>query len=357
MIRVGGPLGDGLPGHSTEDTGMDKRKIAGVSRRRRMTVMASIIGVLGMWVTGPSLAAASWPTRTVTLVVPFSAGGTTDIVARLLAQKLTALWGESVVVDDRPGAGGNIGSAIVAKAAPDGYTILVPSGSVLTVNPHLYRDMGFDVKKDLAAVTNVATGPMVVVVNPKVPAQTLQELIALAKAQPGTLNFGSAGQGSQVHMAGERFASAAGIQITHVPYKGEAVAYNDLVGGQIQVVVGNIAAASAFVNGGQLRALAVTSKERSKMLPNVPTASESGLSGLEMTGWFGLMVPAGTPKEVIDKIFADVATVLKDPDMQAKLAAQGMTPVANTPEQFTKQIADELQQWGTIVKTRNLQVH
>jgi len=245
----------------------------------------------------------------------------------------------------------------VAKAAPDGYTILVPSGSVLTVNPHLYRDMGFDVKKDLAAVTNVATGPMVVVVNPKVPAQTLQELVALAKAQPGTLNFGSAGQGSQVHMAGERFASAAGIQITHVPYKGEALAYNDLVGGQIQMVVGNIAAASAFVNGGQLRALAVTSKERSKMLPNVPTASESGLSGLEMTGWFGLMVPAGTPKDVIDKIYADVASVLKDPDMQAKLAAQGMTPVANTPEQFTRQIADELQQWGTIVKTRNLQVH
>jgi tripartite-type tricarboxylate transporter receptor subunit TctC len=289
---------------------MEEHKDESVRWRRRAALMASIFGALALALPASVGAASAWPTRSVTLVVPFTAGGTTDIVARLLSQKLTQLWGQSVVVDNRPGAGGNIGGAIVAKAPPDGYTILVTSGSVVTVNPYLYRDMGFDVNKDLAAVTNVATGPMVVVVNPKVPAQTLQELISLAKTHPGTLNFGSAGQGSQVHMAGESFANAAGIQITHVPYKGEAAAYNDLVGGQIQLVVGNIAAASAFVNGGQLRALAVTSKQRSKMLPNVPTAGESGLPGLEVAGWFGLMVPNGTPKDVIDKVYTDVVTVL-----------------------------------------------
>jgi tripartite-type tricarboxylate transporter receptor subunit TctC len=194
---------------------------------------------------------------------------------------------------------------------------------------------------------------MVVVVNPKVPANDLKELIALAKAQPGKLNFGSAGQGSQVHMAGESFADAAGIQVQHVPYKGEALAYNDLIGGQIQLVVGNIAAASQFVNGGQIRALAVASKERSKMLPNVPTTAEAGLP-VEIAGWFGFMVPAGTPKDVVDKIYTDVNTVLKDPEMLSKLAAQGMTPVANTPDQFGKQIADESQRWSQIVKSRKL---
>jgi tripartite-type tricarboxylate transporter receptor subunit TctC len=314
-------------------------------------LVASAFGALALLASAG--AAMAWPTKSVTVIVPFTAGGTTDIVGRLVAQKLTQMWGQSVVVDNRPGAGGNIGGALVAKAAPDGYTILLTSGSVVTVNPYLYKDMGFDVKKDLAAVTNIATGPMVVVVNPKVPANNLKELIALAKAQPGKLNFGSAGQGSQVHMAGESFADAAGIQIQHVPYKGEALAYNDLIGGQIQLVVGNIAAASQFVNGGQLRALAVASKERSKMLPNVPTTAEAGLP-VEIAGWFGFMVPSGTPKEVVDKIYADVATVLKDPEMLSKLAAQGMSPVANTPAQFTKQIDDESQQWSEIVKSRKL---
>ena len=329
----------------------DQRNSNGIRHQRRAMLVASAFGALALLASAG--AAMAWPTKSVTVIVPFTAGGTTDIVGRLVAQKLTQMWGQSVVVDNRPGAGGNIGGALVAKAAPDGYTILLTSGSVVTVNPYLYKDMGFDVKKDLAAVTNIATGPMVVVVNPKVPANNLKELIALAKAQPGKLNFGSAGQGSQVHMAGESFADAAGIQIQHVPYKGEALAYNDLIGGQIQLVVGNIAAASQFVNGGQLRALAVASKERSKMLPNVPTTGEAGLP-VEIAGWFGFMVPSGTPKDVVDKIYADVATVLKDPEMLSKLAAQGMSPVANTPAQFTKQIDDESQQWSEIVKSRKL---
>jgi tripartite-type tricarboxylate transporter receptor subunit TctC len=327
----------------------DKRK-EGFHHQRRAVLLASAFGALALAFAG---AAVAWPTKSVSVIVPFTAGGTTDIVGRLVAQKLTQMWGQSVVVDNRPGAGGNIGAALVAKAPPDGYTILLTSGSVVTVNPYLYKDMGFDVKKDLAAVTNIATGPMVVVVNPKVPANDLKELVALAKTQPGKLNFGSAGQGSQVHMAGESFADAAGIQIQHVPYKGEALAYNDLIGGQIQLVVGNIAAASQFVNSGQLRALAVASKERSKMLPNVPTTAEAGLP-VEIAGWFGFMVPSGTPKDVVDKIYKDVSAVLKDPEMVAKLAAQGMTPVANTPDQFGKQISEESQRWSEIVKNRKL---
>jgi tripartite-type tricarboxylate transporter receptor subunit TctC len=327
----------------------DKRK-EGFHHQRRAVLLASAFGALALAFAG---AAVAWPTKSVSVIVPFTAGGTTDIVGRLVAQKLTQMWGQSVVVDNRPGAGGNIGAALVAKAPPDGYTILLTSGSVVTVNPYLYKDMGFDVKKDLAAVTNIATGPMVVVVNPKVPANDLKELVALAKTQPGKLNFGSAGQGSQVHMAGESFADAAGIQIQHVPYKGEALAYNDLIGGQIQLVVGNIAAASQFVNSGQLRALAVASKERSKMLPNVPTTAEAGLP-VEIAGWFGFMVPSGTPKDVVDKIYKDVSAVLKDPEMVAKLAAQGMTPVANMPDQFGKQISEESQRWSEIVKNRKL---
>jgi tripartite-type tricarboxylate transporter receptor subunit TctC len=334
---------------TTEEIAVDLKNKECVHQKRRAVLKAGAVGALALAFAG---AAMAWPTKSVTIIVPFTAGGTTDIVGRLVAQKLTQMWGQSVVVDNRPGAGGNIGAAMVAKAPPDGYTILLTSGSVVTVNPHLYKDMGFDVKA-LAPVTNIATGPMVVVVNPKVPANDLKELIALAKAQPGKLNFGSAGQGSQVHMAGESFADAAGVQIQHVPYKGEALAYNDLIGGQIQLVVGNIAAASQFVNSGQIRALAVASKERSKMLPNVPTTTEAGLP-VEIAGWFGFMVPAGTPKDVVDKIYTDVNTVLKDPEMLSKLAAQGMTPVANTPDQFGKQIADESQRWSQIVKSRKL---
>lgn len=299
----------------------------------------------------------AWPTRSVNLVVPFAAGGTTDIVARLVGVRLSKMWGQSVVIENRPGAGGNIGAAVVAKAAPDGLTLLVPSGSILTVNPHLYKDMGFDAQKDLVPVTNMAAGPMIVVVHPSVPARTLKEFIDHAKANPGTINMGSAGIGSQVHMAGEGFADAAGLDVKHVPYKGEALAYNDLIGGQIQLIVGNIAGASSFAKAGKLRALAVTSKERSKMLPDVPTVSEAGIAGFESTGWFGLMAPAGTPKAVVDRIQADTAKVLADPEVQAALAAQGMTAIGNTPSEMGAQIAEESKKWARVVANRNLKAN
>jgi tripartite-type tricarboxylate transporter receptor subunit TctC len=317
------------------------------------------VACVGLLLPAVALAQApqAWPTRTVTLVVPFAAGGTTDIVARLVGVRLSRLWGQNVVVENRPGAGGNIGGAVVAKAAPDGQTLLVPSGSIVTVNPHLYKDMGFDVQKDLLPVTNMAAGPMIVVLHPSVPATTLKEFIAYAKANPGVANMGSAGIGSQVHMAGEGFADAAGIEMKHVPYKGESLAYNDLVGGQIQFIVGNIAGASSFAKAGKLRALAVTSKERSKMMPDVPTADEAGLPGFESTGWFGLMAPAGTPKAVVDKIQADTAKVLADPEVQAALAAQGMTTIGNTPAEMATQIAEESKKWARVVSNRNLKAN
>jgi tripartite-type tricarboxylate transporter receptor subunit TctC len=313
---------------------------------------AALLATLG----STAFAADAWPAKQVTVVVPFVAGGTTDIVARLVGQKLGELWGQPVVIDNRGGAGGNIGAALVAKAQPDGYTLMMASGSILTVNPYIYKDMGFS-PKDLTPITNVASGPMVVAVSAgQGSPATLKELISRAKAKPGQLNFGSAGIGSQVHMAGENFANAAGIDIVHVPYKGEAAAYTDLMAGQVQLVVGNIGAVAGFVNSGRLRGLAVTSKERSAMLPDVPTASEAGMPGFENSGWFGLMAPAGTPQAVIDKIQRDTAKVLAMPDVKEKLAKYGMVPIGNTPSEFAAAIDAESKRWAEVVRNRHLKM-
>jgi tripartite-type tricarboxylate transporter receptor subunit TctC len=307
--------------------------------------------------SGTLLAAdAAWPSKPVTLVVPFSAGGSTDVVARLVGQKLTELWGQPVVIDNRAGAGGNIGASLVAKAAPDGHTLLMASGSILTVNPHLYRTLPFDPQKDFIAITNVASGPMVVVVPASLDVRSVKDLIAKAKAHPSGINFGSAGLGSQVHMAGENLANAAGIDLMHIPYKGEAPAYADLMGGQIQLVVGNIGAVASLVGDGRMRAIAVTGKERSSMMPDVPTVAESGLPGFENTGWFGLLAPAGTAKAIVEKIQRDTAKVLAQTEVKAKLSVQGMVPVANTPADFAKVIEEESRKWAVVVKNRKLAV-
>lgn len=280
-------------------------------------------------------AAADWPTKPVSIVVPFSAGGTTDVVGRIMADKLGQLWGQSVVVENKLGAGGNVGTAAVSRANPDGYTLLMASGSILTVSPHLYKDLPFDVKKDFAPITNVATGPMVVVTSTKVGANNLKELIDYAKKNPGKLNMGSAGLATQVHMAGENFMYTADVKMTHVPYRGEAAAYTDLMAGQIDVVVGNIGAVSGLVDSGRVKAMAVTADERAPMLPKIPTAKEAGLDFTNY-GWFGFVAPAGTPQDVINKIQADTAKVLAMPDVQAKLKQIGMAPVGNTPAEFVK---------------------
>ena len=298
-------------------------------------------------------AQAAWPSKPVRVIVPFAPGGSTDVIGRLLAQKLAEMWGQSVVVENRTGAGGNIGADLVAKSPGDGYTLLFASGSI-AINPQLYKNMPFDTQKDLVPITNVASGPMLVVVPDDSPAKSIKDLIAIAKAKPGTVNFGSAGVGSQVHLAAENFADAAGIDIVHVPYKGEAPAYTDLIGHQTQMMVGNFAAASALLGAGRLRALAVTGKTRSPLLPDVPTASESGLPGFENSGWFGLFAPAGTPPDILAKIQRDSLKVLAATDFKARLYVQGMAPVGNTPAQFAKAMDEESKHWAAVVKNRKL---
>ena len=320
------------------------------TRRRALAAAA-------MWaLCGSALAQDAWPGKPVRMIVPFAPGGSTDVVARMVGQRLSVMWGQPVVVENRAGAGGNVGADVVAKATGDGYTLLMASGSV-TINPALYRKMPFDTKKDLLPITNVAQGPMLVVVQDAAPYKSLKDLIAAAKARPGTINFASAGVGSQVHLAGENFADAAGVDIQHVPYKGEALGYNDLIAGQVQMMVGNFAAASALVGPNRLRALAVTSRQRMPQMPEVPTAHEAGLPNFENIGWFGLFAPAGTPTAVIQKVQRDVASVMGETEIKARLYVQGMSPVVNSTADFTKQLDQELVRWATVVAARKLQAN
>ena len=319
---------------------------------RRHTLLAFAL----LAASGTALAQDAWPSRPVRLIVPFAPGGSTDVVARMLGQKLSALWNQPVVVENRAGAGGNVGADAVAKAPGDGYALLMASGSI-TINPALYRRMPFDTQKDLLPITNVAQGPMLVVVQDGSPFKTLKDLIGAAKARPGSINFASAGVGSQIHLAAENFADAAGVDLQHVPYKGEALGYNDLIAGQVQMMVGNFAAASALLGTGRLRALAVTSRTRMPQLPEVPTAHEAGLPGFENIGWFGLFAPAGTPPAVIQKVQRDVASVMAETEIKARLYVQGMSPVVNSTADFTRQIEQELARWAKVVAARKLQAN
>ncbi len=317
---------------------------------------ARLIAAACLLAATTAMAADAYPTRPVRIIVPFAPGGATDIVARLVAQKLNETWGQTLVVDNRAGAGGNIGGDIAAKSNPDGYTLFMTSGSIVTANQHMYAKMPFNPEKDLVAVTNVASGPQVIVVHPSNPAKNLKEFIAMAKAKPKSMTFGSAGVGTQTHLAAENFIYTAGIDVTHVPYKGEGPAVSDLVGGQIQFVTPNMSAAIAFINTGKLRALGITSKTRSAQLPNVPAVAET-LPGFENLGWFGFMVPAGTPKAVIAKVHADTVKVLASPDLRKRFTEIGMAPVGNSPQDFAKDIKAESAHWARIIKERKLQVN
>jgi tripartite-type tricarboxylate transporter receptor subunit TctC len=300
--------------------------------------------------------AQEWPSKPVKIIVPFAAGGATDVVTRLLGQKLGDAWGTSIIVEDRAGAGGNIGADAAAHSPPDGYTLFMTSGSIVTANQYMYKSLTYDPARDLVPITGVATGPQVIVVNPSSPLKDLREFIAYAKANPKKINFGSAGFGTQTHLAAENFAYAAGIEMTHVPYKGESTALIDLLGGQIQMVTPNLTAAIGFIQQGKLRALAVMSRERTAQLPDVPAASEF-LPGFENAGWFALMAPAGTPREVIGRIHDDTAKILQSEDFRAKLAQQGMTPMATTPAQLGAIIRDDSARWEKVIRERGLKVN
>ena len=258
-----------------------------------------------------------------------------------------------MVVENRAGAGGNIGADVVAKSTGDGYTLLMTSGSIVTANPHMYKAMTFDAAKDLVPITNVATGPQVIAVAAGAQARDLRELISFAKANPKKVNFGSAGIGTQTHLAAENFAHSAGIDLTHVPYKGESAAITDLMGGQIQLATPNLGGAMGQIQAGKLRALAVTSRERHPSLPDVPAAAEV-IPGFENAGWFGLMAPAGTPRDVVERIQRDSARILHAEEFKAALAKQGMVPVGNTPAEFTAAIREESGRWAKVIKERGL---
>ena len=300
--------------------------------------------------------AADYPTKPIRLVVPFPPGGTTDILARAVAQKLSQTWNEQVIVDNRPGAGGNIGADLVAKAPPDGYTLVMGTVGTHAINPNLYARMPYDHVKDFAPVILVAGVPNVLVVNPSLPVRSVRELIDYAKANPGKLNFASSGNGTSIHLSGELFKTMAGVQMTHVPYKGSAPALADLMGGQVQLMFDNLPSSLGLIKAGKLRPLAVTSTERAAALPDVPTIAESGLPGFEASSWFGVLAPAGTPHDVVAKLNRTIEAWLATPEAKEKLLAQGAIAVGGSPEAFAKHIRSETAKWAKVVKASGAKI-
>jgi tripartite-type tricarboxylate transporter receptor subunit TctC len=297
----------------------------------------------------------TYPSKPIRWIVPFPPGGSTDILARVVGQKLTEAWGQPVVIENRGGAGGTLGAAEAAKAAPDGYTLLM--GAIHhTIATSVYPKLPYDFIKDFAPITVVANVPNVLVVNPSVPANNAKELIAYAKANPGKLSYGSAGTGTAHHLIGEQFNLLAGVDIVHVPYKGSAPAIADLMGGQVQVMYDTIASALPHIKAGKLRALAVAPGKRSAALPDIPTLSEAALPGFDVTTWFGALAPAKTPPEIVAKLNKEMVDILKMPDVAKRLADVGAEPVGNTPEQMTAQIRRETEEFGKIVKQAKITV-
>jgi len=301
-------------------------------------------------------AAQAFPAHPAKLVVPFPPGGPLDAVGRAIADKLTQAWGQSVVVENKPGAGGNIGADFVAKSAPDGYTVVMGALSTHAVNPSLYPKMPYDAAKDFAPITLVAITPNVLVVNPSLPVNSVKELIAYAKSNPGKLSFGSGSNGSAGHLAGELFKADTGTDMVHIPFKGGAPAMQALLAGDTQLMFDNLANSMQQVKAGKLKALAVTTAKRSPLAPDLPTMAEAGVPGFDISTWFGLMAPAGTPPDVVAKWNADVVKILNSPDMREKLTAQGAEAAPDTPAEFSAFIGRELAKYARIVKVSGAKV-
>ncbi len=293
---------------------------------------------------------AQYPNKPIKIIVPFLAGGTTDIMARAVAADLQKAFGQAVVVENRAGAGGNIGADAVAKSAPDGYTFLMGTVGTHAINMALYTKMPYDAVKDFAPVSLVAAVPNILVATPSFPVNSVKELIDLAKKEDGKLTFASSGSGTSIHLSGELFKQLAGVQMTHVPYKGSSAALPDVMSGQVNVMFDNAPSVMPHIKGGKLKAIAVTSGKRAPALPNVPTIAESGVPGFEASSWFGLLAPAGTPKEIVDKVSAQIQKMLQTPEMKERLASQGADGVGNTPEQFAAHIKTEIDKWAKVVK-------
>jgi len=322
-----------------------------------MFIRIAMLSIVALLASTTAIAQpAAYPTKPIRIVVAYTPAGATNILARTIGQKLTEAWGQAVIIDNRPGANGNIGTEYAAKATPDGYTLLMVTAGTHGINPGLYRKLGFDAVKDFAPVSLVAMVPNVFVVNNGVPAKDLKEFIAYAKANQGKLNYGSPGNGSTAHLSMELFKSMTGIQMVHVPYKGSAGVLADLIGGQIVVTMDNMPPYVPQVKAGKIRALAVSPARRSPALPDVPTVAEAGVPGYDSGAWFGLVAPANTPKDLVDKLSRETARILKLPDVSARLADLGAEAVGSTPEQFSAHIKAEIAKWAKVIRDANVEL-
>ncbi len=312
------------------------------------------VGVL-MTIAGAAIAQQAYPSKPIRFIVPYTPGGTTSILARLVGHRLTESWGQPVIVDNRPGGNTIIGSEALVKSAADGYTMLL-AASTLVVLPHLYKNLPYDPIKDFAPVATVASSELVLVLHPSLPVNNLREFIAFAKSRPGELNHASAGSGGSPHLAGELFNIMAGVQIQHIPYKGSGPLVTDLLGGQVQLAFAVPFAVISHIKSGQLKAIAVSGESRLPALPQVPTFTEGGLPGFNVTNWYGVLMPAGTPNEIINKVAAELARFVAMPDTKEKLVSQGVAPFISTPDQFAALLKAELAKFAKIIKTANIKI-
>ena len=323
--------------------------------RRLLSALGACALAAGMAATSAASAAEAYPSKPIRFVVPAAAGGPTEIVTRLLAERMTQSMGVSVIVEAKPGAGGNIGADAVAKSAPDGYTILMGTIGTNAINQTLYKSMPFQPLKDFTAVTQVVSYPLVVVVNPKLPIHSVADLIAYAKANPGKLNRASGGSGTSMHMSGELFNEMAGVQMQHIPYKGSLPALTDVIGGQADLAFDSLVIAQPLIKAGKLRAIAVTGPERSPAAPDIPTVAET-LPGYAMTSWIGVFAPAGTPRPIVERLQQEIARALADPRVREQLVSQAADPVASKPDDFARFTADETEKWAPVVKASGASV-
>jgi tripartite-type tricarboxylate transporter receptor subunit TctC len=331
-------------------------EIPGSERHNMKIFLRCAVRCTGFLIAGsPCALAQQYPAKPIRLLVGFAAGGPSDVAARTIAQKLTEKWGQQVIVDIRPGAGGNIATEIAAKAPPDGYTLIEPAFAH-AVNPILYPKLPFDAVKDFAPILLFASIANLLVVHPSIPANSVKELIAFAKARPNQLTYGSSGSGTASHFAGELMNMMGGIKVTHIPYKGLAPAHAEIMGGQLSLMFDGIVTGLPAVKAGRLRALAVTTLKRWQGAPDIPTMSEAGLTGFEVNSWYGLLAPAGTPREIVLRLNSEVARALREPDARERLYSIGAEPMSNTPEEFAAYINAEMVKWGKVVKAAGIRV-
>jgi tripartite-type tricarboxylate transporter receptor subunit TctC len=332
-----------------------EHNVAFLTFTRRAALALGVTFLASLPLGGPALA-QQFPDRTITLVVPFAAGGSTDVVARIIAQKMSEELGQQIVVENVAGAGGSLGADRVARAEPDGYTILMATVATHALNPLILKTKPYDAEKDFAPISLLVVVPNVLVVNPELPAKTVEELIALLKADPQGYSYASSGNGTPLHLSGELFKSMAGVDMQHVPYKGSGPALNDVIGNQIPIMFDNLPSSSSHIKAGTLRALAVTTKERAESFPDVPTVAESGIPGYETYTWNALFAPAGTPADAITRLNEAANKVLKDPDVIARMKDFSAAIVGSTPEELGAHVSAELAKWTPVVKDANIQM-